>query len=375
MVLFSSSALSFGKKWGLLPWWLFLMITLVACFGFLLLYSAAGGSWTPWAFKQMIRFGFGAMLMLGISLVDIRFWMGQAYFFYGACLVLLACVEAMGFVGMGAQRWVDLYIFQLQPSELMKIALVLALARYFHGLGEKNISLLRNIWAPALLIAVPSLLVLRQPDLGTAGILILVGLVLCFAAGFRLWIFIAGGGACAAAFPILWSLLRDYQKKRIFIFLDPEQDPLGAGYHILQSKIALGSGGLWGKGFMAGTQSHLNFLPEKQTDFIFTMLGEEMGMMGCLALLLLYAGILILSYRITLRSRFIFTHLLALGVTSVFFFHAFINMAMVMGLLPVVGVPLPLMSYGGTSMLTLLIGFGFLFCVEIHHHTRISNPV
>ncbi|MGL4426998.1 MAG: rod shape-determining protein RodA [Alphaproteobacteria bacterium] len=375
MAFFSSSALPLGKKWGLLPWWLLLMITLVACFGFLLLYSAAGGNWTPWTLKQMIRFGFGATFMLGISLVDVRFWMGQAYFFYGACLVLLVCVEAMGFVGMGAQRWVDLYIFQLQPSELMKIALVLALARYFHGLGERNIPLLRNIWTPALLIAVPSLLVLRQPDLGTAGILILVGLVLCFAAGFRLWIFIAGGGACAAAFPILWSLLRDYQKKRIFIFLDPEQDPLGAGYHILQSKIALGSGGLWGKGFMAGTQSHLNFLPEKQTDFIFTMLGEEMGMMGCLALLALYASILILSYRITLRSRFIFTHLLALGVTSVFFFHAFINMAMVMGLLPVVGVPLPLMSYGGTSMLTLLIGFGFLFCVEIHHHTRISNPV
>ena len=374
MSIFSSPTVSLGKKWTTFPWVLFFLITVVVCLGILMLYSAGGGSWSPWAMKQGIRFGVGAVLMVLIALTDIRVWISQAYVLYWGCFALLVAVELLGFVGMGAQRWVDLYVFQLQPSELMKVTLVLALARYFHGLGEKNVLFFKNLFIPVLLICLPALLVLRQPDLGTASILIFVGVLLCFAAGVRLWIFIAGALACAGAFPILWSLLRDYQKKRIFIFLDPELDPLGAGYHILQSKIALGSGGVWGKGLMEGTQAHLNFLPEKQTDFIFTMLGEELGMVGCVGLLALYMMILILSYRIILRSRLIFTHLLALGVTTTFFLHAFINIAMVMGLLPVVGVPLPLMSYGGTSMLTLLMGMGFLCCVEIHHHVRVSNP-
>lgn len=357
---------------GGLPKDILFFLTLIASVGFLMLYSAAGCHLMPWALKQIIRFLFGLGILWLISAIDIRFWLSQAFVIYGGCLGLLAIVELLGFVGMGARRWVDLYLFQIQPSELMKISLVLALAAYFHRLEEARPKI-QHLFIPTLLILAPSLLVLRQPDLGTAMILLLVGSTLFYVAGTRLWVFASVGVLVGSLCPILWTYLKAYQKKRILIFLDPDQDPLGAGYHILQSKIAIGSGGLWGKGFSKGSQSHLNFLPEKQTDFIFTMLCEEWGLVGGFLVISLYIALLIKCYQIAIEARYIFTRLMVAGISSVLFFHVFINMGMVMGALPVVGVPLPFMSYGGTSMLTLMIGFGLMSAAQNQKETRLSS--
>jgi rod shape determining protein RodA len=255
----------------------------------------------------------------------------------------------------------------------MKIALVLALARYFHGLSAENSGRLTHLVAPALMIIVPAALVLKQPDLGTAMMLVAAGAIIFFLGGVRLWVLAVGPVAAAAAAPLAWSFLRDYQKTRLYTFLDPDRDPLGAGYHILQSKIALGSGGVFGKGFLAGTQSHLSFLPEKQTDFIFTMIAEEWGIVGGLVLLALYVIVIVYAFAIALRSRSQFGRLLGLGIAVNVFLYAFINIAMVMGLIPVVGVPLPLISYGGTAMVTVMLGFGLLMNVGIHRDVRISR--
>jgi rod shape determining protein RodA len=361
------------QKLRLISWPMVLLVGLVAGIGFVMLYSAAGGSFDPWADRQMIRFVFGVLLMLGVAIVDIRVWLRNAYFIYLGALVLLIGVEIAGDIGMGAQRWIDLGVFQLQPSELMKVALVLALARYFHGLEAESVRRILPLVPPLLLIALPALLVLKQPDLGTAGMLIMGGGALFFAAGVRLWKFgvlIAGG---LAAVPVAWNLLHDYQKNRVLTFIDPERDPLGAGYHILQSKIAFGSGGVFGKGFLLGTQSHLNFLPEKQTDFIFTMLAEDFGLLGALTLLLIYTVLIAYGFAIAMRSRSHFGRLLALGLSFNLFLFVFINMAMVMGIIPVVGVPLPLISYGGTAMLTVLIGFGLVMSVYVHRDSRIGR--
>jgi rod shape determining protein RodA len=311
--------------------------------------------------------------MLGVALIDIRFWYRYAYAFYALALVLLAVVEVAGTVGMGARRWVDLGLFQLQPSEIMKVALILALARYFHGVALEDVGRIPLLAIPLAVVLLPVALVLRQPDLGTALLIAMSGVGLFFAAGVRLWKFALGLAAAVAAVPLAWKfLLHDYQRDRVRIFLDPEADPLGAGYHAIQSKIALGSGGLFGKGFLQGTQSHLNFLPEGQTDFIFTMLAEEFGLAGCLALIGVYLLILAYGTAIALRARSQFARLLALGVTLTFFLYMFINIAMVTGLLPVVGVPLPLVSYGGTAMLTLLFGFGLVISSYIHRDVAIG---
>jgi rod shape determining protein RodA len=342
-----------GINWGLL-----LLLTCIACMGFAMLYSAANGHWEPWAAKQVVRFAVAVVIMIAVATVDLRFWLRSAYFIYIAAVVLLVAVEVRGAVGMGAQRWIDLGVIQLQPSELMKIALVLALARYFSMLTVEEIGRPVRLILPALFILLPAALVMKQPDLGTAMMLVLSGGAIFFLAGVRWWKFAlvlaAGGGAA----PVAWRFLRDYQKNRILNFLDPENDPLGAGYHSLQSKIAIGSGGLFGKGFMAGSQAHLSFLPEKQTDFIFTMLAEEFGLIGCIVLLAAYTLVFIYGFAIAFRSRNHFGRLLALGLTINVFLYVFINTGMVMGLLPVVGVPLPLISYGGTAMLTVMFGFG-----------------
>ena len=346
---------------------------MLACVGFGALYSAAGGSIHPWAFKQMIRFGVGMMVLLSVAMIDIRYWLAVSYPLYALALILLIGVEAMGFIGMGAQRWIDLYIIQLQPSEIMKIALILALARYFQSCSFIEIQKLSFLIVPLLLILGPTILVMKQPDLGTAIILILSGATLFFVTGVRWWIFGAAGVSVVGAIPLFWTLLHDYQKKRILIFLSPESDPSNAGYHVIQSKIALGSGGFWGKGYGQGTQSHLNFLPEKQTDFIFTLFTEEFGFMGGLFLLFLYVILIIYGYTVALKSRNHFGRLVALGITSIIFLYMFINVAMVTGFLPVVGVPLPLISYGGTAMLTLLMGLGLIFSVSIYHDVRIGR--
>jgi rod shape determining protein RodA len=367
--------MTLGEKIVQINWLLVLLICGVAGVGFAMLYSAANASTDPWASRHLARFSVGLAVMLAIAVVDIRIWLRLAYPIYGITLLLLVAVEVKGSIGMGAQRWIDLGVIQLQPSEIMKIAVVLALARYFHGPTLEEVWRLPRLIVPAVLVLTPVALVLKQPDLGTAGMLMLVGGALFFLAGVRLWLFGVVIAAGLAVVPVAWQFLHDYQQERVLTFMNPERDPLGAGYHILQSKIALGSGGLFGKGYLGGTQSHLNFLPEKQTDFIFTMLAEEFGLVGGLGLLGLYLLIIAYGTVIGLRSRNHFGRLLALGLTANLFLYVAINIAMVMGLIPVVGVPLPLVSYGGTVMLAVLFGFGLIISVFIHRDTRISRRV
>ena len=365
--------LTLREKLFQLNWGLVLLLGATASVGFAMLYSAANGELSPWATRQMARFGIGAGAMLVVALIDIRFWLRSAYVAYAGGLALLAAVEIIGVTGMGAQRWLDLGVIQLQPSEVMKIALVMALARYFHGVEAENMGRPAVLAVPLLLVLAPFAMVLNQPDLGTAVVLVMIGGAMFWIAGVRLWQFAVAGAAAVAAVPIGWQFLHGYQRQRVLTFLNPESDPLGSGYHILQSKIALGSGGVFGKGFLQGTQSHLNFLPEKQTDFIFTMLAEEFGLVGGVGLLGLYTLLLVYGLAIALRCRSQFGRLLAFGLATSFFLYVFINIAMVMGLLPVVGVPLPLISYGGTAMLTVLIGFGLMMSVYVHRDVWINR--
>ena len=354
-------------SWSLI-FWIFCIFTL----GFAMLYSAANGSLEPWAASQSVRFFIGLGILLVVTIIDVRIILKYAYIFYFVVLALLIGVEIKGFVGGGAQRWIDLGLFNLQPSELMKPALILALARYFHGFGLDEIGQPMTLVAPVMLIISPVFLIYLQPDLGTALVILMSSAALLFMVGVRIWKFAVIGLAGLGSIPIVWSLLRDYQKNRVLTFLNPEQDPLGTGYHILQSQIALGSGGLFGKGFMEGTQSHLNFLPEHQTDFIFTMLAEELGMIGGLVLLSLYVVILVYGYAIAFRCRHQFGRLVAIGLTTSFFLYFFINIAMVMGLIPVVGMTLPLISYGGTSLLMLMFSMGLLMNMHVHRDVQMG---
>ncbi|EPY01181.1 rod shape-determining protein RodA [Magnetospirillum fulvum] len=365
--------MSLREKLLQLNWSLIALLAAIACIGFATLYSAAGGSLEPWALKQIVRFVVGLSIMIAVAMVDLRFWVRNAYIFYVVAAVLLLLVEIKGTVGMGAQRWIDLGFIQLQPSEIMKITLILALARYFHGATLQEIGRPLFLIPPLIMVLLPAAMVMKQPDLGTAMMLVMSAGAVFFMAGVRMWKFALVAISGLSAIPLAWEFLREYQKKRVLIFLNPEDDPLGAGYHITQSKIALGSGGLFGKGYMGGTQSRLNFLPEKQTDFIFTMFAEEWGMMGGLVLLALYVMLVAFGYAIALRCRSQFGRLMALGITTTFFLYFFINIAMVMGLVPVVGVPLPLISYGGTAMLSLLFGWGLVMSAYIHRDMPISR--
>lgn len=354
-------------------WALVILLIAVASVGFLMLYSVAGGDLSRWAEPQMKRFAVGLGLMFVIAFVPIWFWRNMAAVAYGLSLLLLVAVEFAGDVGMGAQRWLDLGFLRLQPSELSKITLVMILAAYYDWIDPKKASHPLYIFPPALLILVPAALVLRQPDLGTALLLLLGGAAVLFAAGVS-WLYFAtvfagGIGLVAAVMASRgtdWQLLENYQFRRIDIFLDPSLDPLGAGYHITQAKIALGSGGWAGRGFMQGTQSRLNFLPEKQTDFIFTTLAEEFGFVGAFSLLALYALIIGFCVASALANKDRFASLLTLGIAFTFFLYFAINMAMVMGLAPVVGVPLPLVSYGGSAMMVLMVAFGLVQSAHIH---------
>jgi rod shape determining protein RodA len=370
---FAPRELTLTEKVGSIPWVLMVLICETAAFGFAVLYSAADGSMHPWAATQMMRFAVALIPMIGAALLGIRFWYQAAYWAYAIALALVIAVDLRGFIGMGARRWIDLGIIQLQPSELMNVALVLALAHYFHTLSNEDVGRLRFLIPPALMVLIPVALVLKQPDLGTAIMLLLTGAVVFFIAGVRLRVFLLIAAAVAAAVPAGWHFLRDYQKNRIYTFLDPESDPLGAGYHILQSKIALGSGGVFGKGFLNGSQNHLSFLPEKQTDFIFTTLAEEFGLVGGLGLLALYTLIIVYGFTIALRCGNQFGRLLGLGIVTNFSLYVFINTGMVMGLVPVVGVPLPLISYGGTAMLAVMLGFGLLMNVGVNREMRLDR--
>jgi rod shape determining protein RodA len=365
--------LSFIRKLGELNFGLLLLLSVIASIGCAVLYSAAGGSFDPWADRHAVRFVVGVCLAIAVAIFDLRTWMRWAYPIYGLGLVLLILVPILGVVGMGARRWIDLGPITIQPSEIMKIGLILALARYFHGRGLDEIWKVRWLIIPIAMILVPAALVMKQPDLGTALLLIGGSGIVFLIAGVRLWKFGVAILGVAAVVPVAWGLMHDYQRQRILTFLDPDADPLGAGYHILQSKIALGSGGLFGRGFLQGTQSHLNFLPEKQTDFAFTSWSEETGLVGALALLGLFLLLFAYGHAISLRARSTFGRVLAGGINGLIFLYVFINTAMVTGLVPVVGVPMPLISYGGTAMLTLMFGVGLMMSVWIHRDVTIPR--
>ncbi len=354
--------------------WLYvLLLCVLAGIGYTALYSAAGGHQEPYAARHAIRFGFGLVLMLGIALIDIRIIAKLAWPAYLGCVGLLVAVMRMGHVGKGAQRWIDLGGFQLQPSELMKIALVLALAHWFHRASWERIGNPLFLIPPIIAVLVPAGLILKQPNLGTAVITMLVGGAVFFAAGVRWWKFLLVALPIPFAASIAYDHLRDYQRARIDTFLHPENDPLGAGYNIIQSKIALGSGGMWGKGLLGGTQGHLDFLPEKQTDFIFSIIGEEFGFVGSLFVIGVLGLIILGGMLIALRCSHPFGRMVAMGIAVNFSLYVFVNIAMVMGAIPVGGVPLPLVSHGGSAVITVMIGFGILMSVHVHRDVEFSG--
>ncbi len=360
------------NKFWQVPWLFVLLVSAIAGVGYVALYSAGNGAPEPYASKHAIRFGFGLVLMLSIAMIDIKLIAKLSWLGYLGGIGMLVLVLLVGNVGKGAQRWIDVGPIQLQPSELMKIMLVLGLAAYFHRASWERMGNLLFLIPAGLMILVPVGLILKQPNLGTALITGLVGTTVLWAAGVRWWKFAALAVAVGIAAPIAYEHLHDYQRARITTFLDPESDPLGAGYNIIQSKIALGSGGLWGKGFLQGTQGHLNFLPEKQTDFIFTMLAEDFGLVGALSVLTMMLMVVAFCFMVAMRSRHQFGRLLAIGLGMNFFLYVFVNVAMVTGSIPVGGVPLPLISHGGSAMLTTMLGFGLLLSAHIHRDAELG---
>jgi rod shape determining protein RodA len=361
-------------KIGQIDWVFCFLVCLIAGIGGMMLYSIANGHWTPWAANQMIRFGLCLALMLGLCLIDIRVWFASAYPVYVVALVLLMAVPVIGESALGAKRWLNLHVVRIQPSEIMKIGLVLALARYYHGISAAEAKWSWKLIIPALMILLPVALVAKQPDLGTAILLALTGAAVVVLAGLDLRVVGAGLLAAVVAVPpFVMFGMHGYQKDRILTFLHPELDPKGDGYHILQSEIALGSGGLLGKGFGLGSQSQLDFLPEKHTDFIFATVAEEFGFIGCFFVLALFCAVILIALRTASLSHSHFGRLSASGVVATFALYVFLNAAMVMGLAPVVGIPMPLLSYGGTVMITVMIGFGLVQSVRIHRYTEVSS--
>ena len=362
-----------GDKLWRVHWPILIVAAMIAAIGTAALYSVSGGSFQPWAERHALRFLVATGVVVILAMVRPEIWLKASYLAYGLALAMLALVPLIGVEALGAKRWIGAGGLTFQPSELMKLALVTALARYYQWLPLDRISKPAWVAIPALMIIVPVILTLRQPDLGTAALFGVVGFVMMFVAGVSPLYFLGAGATLIAALPVVWNALHDYQRRRVAIFLDPEKDPLGAGYHITQSKIALGAGGLSGKGYMLGTQSQLDFVPEKHTDFVATMLGEEWGFVGLLLLLSLYALLLIMMLSMAWRCHHQFGRLLIAGTGVTLFLYVFINLAMVTGLVPVVGIPLPLVSYGGTSMTTLMIGLGLAMSAHVHGQDAIRR--
>ena len=362
-----------SEKLLLINWPFLLLISVITLVGVAALYSVAGGSLEPWANRHVVRFCLGIALLFIVAVSDLRWWLRFAYPLYFGVLLLLALVPVIGVESGGAQRWIGFGEYSFQPSEILKIVLVIALARYYQWLPPEKIWRPDALVPPLLMIGLPTVLALTQPDLGTAALFAIVGCGIMFLGGVSYVYFLGAVVGIIVVLPHIWERLHDYQKERVLTLIDPERDPLGSGYHILQSKIAIGSGGLMGKGFMQGTQAQLNFLPEKHTDFIFTMFAEEMGFIGAAALLTLYLLVLLFIAYMALRCRSVFARLIAAGMGICLFTYVFINDAMVTGLVPVVGVPLPLVSYGGTSMLTMMVGLGFVLNAHVNRGLRIRR--
>ncbi len=356
-----------------LPWRVLFLIIAIGGFGLVVLYSAAGGSMSPWAASQGAKFAVFLAMALMMSRVPVAFWKDGAWPAYAVILLMLIAVELLGAVSGGSRRWLDTGIIRLQPSELMKLTIVLALAKFYEQLPSGEIRGWNALWPAGLAIFVPFLLVLTQPDLGTATMIAAGGIVVVFLAGVPLRLFATAGALLAAALPVAWSFMHDYQRHRVLIFLDPESDPLGTGYHITQSKIAIGSGGLFGKGFLQGSQSHLKYLPEPQTDFVFATMAEEWGLIGGLFIIIAFLMLFRWGMRVSNRAPTRFGQLAAAGLTATIFFYVAINLMMVMGLAPVVGIPLPLVSHGGTAMLTVMLCIGILMSIERDGRRRRSG--
>ena len=356
-----------------LPWRLIFMVAAIAGFGLLVLYSAAGGHIQPWALKQAIVFMFFLGVAIAMSWLSEGTIKALTFPLYAITLAMLIGVEALGFVSKGAQRWLDLGPIRLQPSEFMKPAIVLTLARFYELVPAGDIRRWRAIWPALLLLGVPAFLILTQPDLGTCIMVVLCGVTVMFLAGLPWWVFAGPAAAIAVAAPIAYQFMHGYQRKRIDTFLNPESDPLGSGYHIAQSKIAIGSGGIWGKGFLNGSQSHLDYLPEGHTDFVFATMAEEWGLVGGVLLILSFAAVIRWGMKVSANARTRFGQLAAAGLSATIFFYVSINLMMVMGLAPVVGVPLPLVSFGGSAVMTVMLCLGLLMALERHQRTGASQ--
>ncbi|WP_372706995.1 rod shape-determining protein RodA [Brevundimonas sp.] len=359
-----------------LDWRLVGLLCAVAFVGTAMLYSVAGGEWRPWAIQHVIRFGALLLVMLALAMLHPKWWFRAAYPMYGLLLVLVLMIEftPLGYVAGGAKNWLNLGFVRIQPAEFMKLGLVLALARWYHNHTAQEARWSWKLLFPVAMIGVPFLLVAKQPDLGSAMIIGLTGAVIMFVAGLS-WRVIAAGGLAAVALipPFVMFGMHDYQRNRVLTFLSPESDPSGTGYNIIQSKIALGSGGVLGKGYGLGSQSQLEFLPERHTDFIFSTVAEEFGFVGSFAVLACYVAIILIALRIASLAHSHFGRIAAAGMTSFFALFVLINGAMVMGLAPVVGVPMPLLSYGGSSMMTIMFGFGLILSTRVHRYAELPK--
>ena len=349
------------------------IVTLLSIIGIFALYSAADGSFYPWAIRHGIRYCIFFILMIAIALIDLKLIYKYAYFFFIITLLLLISVEIIGSFGKGAARWIKIFGISIQPSEIIKISIILSLAKYYHSLKFQHIGSILYLFFPILIIIIPFFLVLIQPDLGTSISIFILGIMMLFISGIKIWKFVLGIFLTIGSFPFLWNLIKPYQQKRILSFLNPESDPLGQGYQLIQSKIALGSGGLSGKGFLEGTQSYLEYLPEKQTDFIFTLIGEEFGFLGAIFVLALYIILILICFYSSIKSYHIFGRIISLGIASNLFLYVLLNMFMVTGLMPVVGIPLPLLSYGGSAMLSIMISFGLLLNIDVNYNIKKIN--
>lgn len=366
-MFFSKEQDSILQKVKKLNWLLISLILVLATLGFAMLYSAGGSSIRPWLIRQLGFFCLFFPLMLLIAITKINAWFKYSYFFYIVALSLVVVVDIMGHNAMGATRWFRIGSLTVQPSEIMKLCTVMALARYFQNTKAEDIGKIKTNAIPLAFIFIPAFFIFHQPDLGTAAILMATGISVLFLAGMRMWKFMLAGISALIAIPFIWHFaLYDYQKQRILTFLSPDNDPLGSGYNIIQSKIAIGSGGLFGKGYLSGTQGQLNFLPEKQTDFIFTMLSEELGFIGSIFTIIIFCSIIAICTNIAKKTEHQYGRLLVMGVVNIFFIHMFINMGMVTGIIPVVGAPLPFVSYGGTIMASMMIGFGMVLNCDLN---------
>jgi len=370
---FHTSKYSFFDKLLAIDYFLIFIVIMIGAISVFAIHSTEGGEFSYYTKNHLIRLVAFFVMFLFLSFIKITFWYRKAYIFYLICLILLILVVLFGITASGSKRWVNLYFLNLQPSELMKIAIIVCFARYYHRIQSADIQSYRFLLIPIVLLIIPCYLVVTQPDLGTSILIAGSGIVVMWLAGLNIKFFVYSGLLLLVSFPFVVSILKPYQKSRILTFFNPDRDPLGAGYQIIQSKIAIGSGGFFGKGYLKGTQSYLEFLPEKHTDFIFTLFSEEFGFLGSIILLLLY---ILLIYRVASIGFFVksfFSKLYCFGFASAIFLYVFVNISMVLGILPIVGAPLPIMSYGGSSMLSIMLGLSIVMSCRIYSQDQISN--